>query len=437
VGRNEPCPCGSGRKYKKCHLEADQAPRLAASAVESVHQMDFRLVKGMAQFASSRFGPDWLGVYPEEENESALELILPWAVWTAEAGGQSVAAAYLEAQRPHLSPEEREWFDAQRASWMSIWETVAVEPGKIEVRDLLTGETRSVREQLASRTVVARDTLLARVIDYRGASYFGGMHRQPLPPTVAAAVVDGAREKLRLRKAAVPPDRLRSEKIGWLLIDWWNAVADQVEQRGLGMPDLINTDGDPLQFVTDSYGFDLGVRAEIERRIGALDDCGGAHQEGDRRDYVFIRAADDAIIGTVRVGRGSLEIETNSVNRADEVARRVEETCADILGARRRKTRKPSRLHAVPDTPDEPLAEASPEQQAILRKVKEEHYRKWLDMPIPALGDQTPRAAARSAKSWQQLDLMLREIENIESRVPEEARFDVVYLRRELGLESR
>ena len=26
VGRNDPCPCGSGRKYKKCHLDADQAP---------------------------------------------------------------------------------------------------------------------------------------------------------------------------------------------------------------------------------------------------------------------------------------------------------------------------------------------------------------------------------------------------------------------------
>ncbi len=24
TGRNEPCPCGSGKKYKKCHLEADE-----------------------------------------------------------------------------------------------------------------------------------------------------------------------------------------------------------------------------------------------------------------------------------------------------------------------------------------------------------------------------------------------------------------------------
>ena len=25
TGRNEPCPCGSGKKYKKCCLEKDQS----------------------------------------------------------------------------------------------------------------------------------------------------------------------------------------------------------------------------------------------------------------------------------------------------------------------------------------------------------------------------------------------------------------------------
>src|SRR5260370_30932323 len=26
AGRNEPCPCGSGKKYKKCCLDTDRAP---------------------------------------------------------------------------------------------------------------------------------------------------------------------------------------------------------------------------------------------------------------------------------------------------------------------------------------------------------------------------------------------------------------------------
>jgi hypothetical protein len=31
-GRNDPCPCGSGKKYKQCHLAADEAKQRAARA---------------------------------------------------------------------------------------------------------------------------------------------------------------------------------------------------------------------------------------------------------------------------------------------------------------------------------------------------------------------------------------------------------------------
>jgi hypothetical protein len=32
VGRNEPCPCGSGKKYKRCCLEKNQASEREALA---------------------------------------------------------------------------------------------------------------------------------------------------------------------------------------------------------------------------------------------------------------------------------------------------------------------------------------------------------------------------------------------------------------------
>lgn len=31
-GRNDPCHCGSGKKYKQCHLAADEAKQRAARA---------------------------------------------------------------------------------------------------------------------------------------------------------------------------------------------------------------------------------------------------------------------------------------------------------------------------------------------------------------------------------------------------------------------
>jgi len=41
IGRNEPCPCGSGKKYKRCclhHHEAAAAERAAATAAQAAAQ---------------------------------------------------------------------------------------------------------------------------------------------------------------------------------------------------------------------------------------------------------------------------------------------------------------------------------------------------------------------------------------------------------------
>jgi hypothetical protein len=46
IGRNDPCHCGSGQKYKKCHLAADDTARsaelaaLAAAAAEAQAKAD-------------------------------------------------------------------------------------------------------------------------------------------------------------------------------------------------------------------------------------------------------------------------------------------------------------------------------------------------------------------------------------------------------------
>ncbi len=38
TGRNDPCPCGSGKKYKKCHQESDSASSREADKVLAEQQ---------------------------------------------------------------------------------------------------------------------------------------------------------------------------------------------------------------------------------------------------------------------------------------------------------------------------------------------------------------------------------------------------------------
>jgi SEC-C motif len=40
IGRNEPCPCGSGKKYKECHLSA--GPEFLAKLAQEEHRQQMR-----------------------------------------------------------------------------------------------------------------------------------------------------------------------------------------------------------------------------------------------------------------------------------------------------------------------------------------------------------------------------------------------------------
>src|SRR5262249_47304438 len=70
------------------------------------------------------------------------------------------------------------------------------------------------------------------------------------------------------------------------------------------------------------------------------------------------------------------------------------------------------------------------------RPYKEQHYAAWVDQPIPALAGKTPRQAARSETGRAKLDLLLRDSENHEARLPDGARFEIARLRRDLQLEA-
>lgn len=76
-----------------------------------------------------------------------------------------------------------------------------------------------------------------------------------------------------------------------------------------------------------------------------------------------------------------------------------------------------------------------PEVVAALKKMQLEHYRRWLDQAIPALGGLTPREAAkRKGAPRKALLLLLAEIEHAEAGQPSARRFDVGAMRRELGV---
>ena len=441
IGRNEPCPCGSGRKYKNCHYASDRASgaaQRAADAPSPLHEMDNRLVLQILEAIANRFPRDFdEATHVLDTYDPPPELAFPWLAWIEMFEGRTAAEWYVEARGWSLSPGVAEWIGSQRAATLSVWQVREVSRGRITLEDQLTGDVRVVHDVKMSEALEPHLYLLTRIVDHRGASVAAGTHANPLPPLAGARVVEKARRVLR-RKTNVPRERLRDIAFAYKLLDAWCDELDRMSTP----PEMRNTDGDEILLSMERWSFDPANRNAIVDRLLTLD--GADMQE---KQIAIVRESDDTLLAMITVLDGALEVTTNSLLRADAIRTRIEESCGTLVtrGLRthtdpqsmfaeavRGKDDSPSEVHE-PEDEDEPEDE---EFAAFVREQKERHYAAWLDDPLPYLGGQTPRAAARTAAGRRKLIPLLQHIESIERRESEAKRFDIGVLRKELGVEE-
>jgi tetratricopeptide (TPR) repeat protein len=163
LGRNQRCWCGSGRKYKVCHLNREQLP-LDERAAWLYHKAGASLIEG-------RFGPllieaahararHW-GEFPGALVR-AIEDGLACDVVLFEGGA---FADFLTTRGSLLPDDERllaqQWLLVQR----SVHEVLAVSPGQgFTLRDVRAGDVHEVRERPGSAQVKLGELYCARVV---------------------------------------------------------------------------------------------------------------------------------------------------------------------------------------------------------------------------------------------------------------------------------
>src|SRR5215207_6836837 len=111
VGRNDPCPCGSGKKYKKCHGRlsvSEVAARPEVARANALKAVDIELGGRLISFAAARYGPQWmldaLDAYLDLDGDDLpdreMPLAIPWALYTMPmtAAGLTLAEEWRRAQ---------------------------------------------------------------------------------------------------------------------------------------------------------------------------------------------------------------------------------------------------------------------------------------------------------------------------------------------------
>lgn len=187
VGRNDLCPCGSGRKYTKCHLG-----RESLSIEDRVGWLYFKA--GQHVFATS-----WIELLEEladvraahaESDDEADEVARDPLVMDAVLFEGGAFREFVERRGVLLPDDERalaeRWLMVER----SVFEVVRVIPGGvIAVRDVRTGDEYEALEKAASRTVTPGQLICARVVPV-GDSFeiWGGV--EPVAPQQRDALIE-------------------------------------------------------------------------------------------------------------------------------------------------------------------------------------------------------------------------------------------------------
>jgi len=481
VGRNDPCPCGSGRKYKQCCLQAHdlvEARWLAWRRAEGV------VVPAVANFAADTWGEALLeeaaqtffvesGPSAGQEDADAWEqLFLPWFAfdfvpeprrrWRRRTAldwpSTLLALEYARRHGEELSPVEARFLRAASDAPLSFAAVTGVEPGRsIDLKDILTGESHRVLERSASASLEPGHVVLARVVTDGDVAVMSGLGPYPLAPSDHNRVIDFREKFLRARGSAGRAS-VKSRSLEVILF-YRQLVEQALNPRPL---ELRNTDGDRLEPTTLEFELRCGIREAFDRLaslsvVHSADDMledatwsdAGELKEIDiewgKRSNRLHRDWDNTTLGQITLTPGSIRVSVNSVKRAKKIRGLIEKRLGrDALYLRQTiesadALLDPSRRADPAEAagPQPPRVESTPEGRAYVEELNQRHWQAWLDGKVPALGNLTPREAAKTPLGRERLEALLAEYARRQNASPDNViRFDEKWTRTELGLAS-
>ena len=293
TGRNSPCPCGSGRKYKVCCLGRELPPLIerAQWLYAKAHAFTNRPLERGAVLALAVLGD------PDTDDSSLIAAINDPLISDVALFEEGQFERFLDVRGPLLPADELELGQALLETHRGLHEVVAVHPARgLDLRDTRDASVVmvSVRGDLGR---AVGDLILGRVVAI-------GDEARLVGPAIPVA--------LRLRESLL--ELTGDDSTGEAWMSWRASI--------MAPPEVRNTEGEALVFHTARY--------EVNDEAAAKTALSGAFEgpeeiDGEAIFQAFIeRDGQRWIRATVRISGGVVELEANSDARFERARAAVE-----------------------------------------------------------------------------------------------------------------
>ncbi len=227
---------------------SDSAPIHEPPPSGLVH-IDARWAMILSAFAEDNVGEaayDYLDAFEEVDGWSldmADAILTPWRLYNFDVDGRPIVSHALETLspvelhgKPLIDSDARAFLLAQRDTYPSLWRVTSVEPGiSVNVKDMWTGERRTVSDCQSSRNAKKDVVVLARVLRVGKECVFSGLHPQPLFLKPAKVVQEIVRQQMGWTEK-VTAKQLNSTEASMAHLEMWmtattaaHGIHDQVK----------------------------------------------------------------------------------------------------------------------------------------------------------------------------------------------------------------
>ncbi len=423
ISRNDPCPCGSGKKYKKCCMFKD---RPAAGPQELARS---RFVYELGDFAFRKLHEHIAEAYaffwrdenpgdhlPPEYRDFTTTNFNEWFLfdYPIDQKTQRTVVDFFRENLKTCSADENYVLEAFKESVLSLYEVQEVELDKgFVLRDLLMRGDYQVWEKSGTQSLVKWDILAARLLFIDGKYVISGSV-YPFPAKDKKDILSDINRAYKYYKKENRRGTWKSylKAAGTIFNDIW---LDYMKMDRV--PAIRTTTGEPFIFSTAIFGFERDKRQEIIRKLDTVDKFFSTPDEPDAFTWSEDPGRDGAtVLGSIRVLADTLTLECMSKKRLSVGKKLLQDSLPALLTHKSDTFNDPHEmLESIKDRPvrqdeDIPLEI----RRQIYDKFMREHMTKWLDEEIPALDGRTPRECVKTPAGRRKVADLLISFENIE-----------------------
>ena len=433
------------------YVPDEDDPDPARQAWRRVRFTEHETLNMLLYIADELFGEEYIQDYAYEQLDpgglmrerlpNADNMFLPWLAFNflvddekddeldddeeERSRARPIASIALEADEG-LSPESKHFIRAVLESPFSFWTFKgSPAPDVVELHDILLDRTVRIFDRALSENQIRGAILFGRVVEHEGIALLFGTCPLAIPAHFGPRLVD-FRTTLLENSAATREFLLRNESI---LLDELTTIVER--QLNPPPPSLDNMSGELL--APREMQFEL--TCSFDEALAALKPLASDWTDADfeqelESDPTTIEfpwlltegdlpsGLDNIVLGHLTLTAGSLSVSVNSEQRADRFQVLIDELlpgqtqltdlqCTSADDFRRELARpRPRPLHEAQGFDSRELAE-DPEMQCIVEQITSRHWATWPDVPLPALGDITPREAAKTETGRQKLEFLL------------------------------